>query len=58
MRDKTVRRVAYTVAAGIGGGLIGVFARQASTALGANMLVLGTAVLVFSIVKSGRDSGK
>ena len=53
-----MRRVAYTVAAGIGGGLIGVFARQAATALGANMLVLGAAVLVFSIVKSGRDTGK
>ncbi|MBQ3095633.1 MAG: hypothetical protein IJC53_04295 [Clostridia bacterium] len=53
-----MRKVAYTVAAGIGGGLIGVFARQAATALGANMLVLGAAVLVFSIVKSSRDTGK
>lgn len=53
-----MKRIAYCIGAGIGGGLIGVFAQQATTALGANMLVLGAAVLVFCIVKSGRDTGK
>ena len=53
-----MRRIAYAVGAGVGGGLIGAFATKLSEPIAANMLVLGAAVLVFCVVKSGQDSGK
>ena len=46
-----MRRIAYAVGAGVGGGLIGTFAGRLDSPLGANMLVLGSALLVFCIVK-------
>ncbi|MBR3692365.1 MAG: hypothetical protein IKL89_06670 [Clostridia bacterium] len=53
-----MKRVAYAIGAGVGGGIIGIFADQLSTPIGANMMVLGVAVLVFCVVKSKSASGK